>query len=170
MHHRLVEANTNEPAGSPVAAVLPDPSGRRRPPGRYDAPSRAVPRALAVLLGALFLGLLVAIAWVLYQRWGVDDVPVRPRGFEVLSDRRVVVEFEVTPPARGAAWCLVRSRDEPGVEVGRVFVRVPAAPDGGAVRVEQELETTGRAVTGEVPRCLPSPPPDDEPTVDAEAP
>lgn len=153
-----------------MAAVLPDPSGRRRPPGRYDPPSRTLPRALAVLLGALFLGLLLAIAWLLYSRWAADDLPMRPRGFEVRSDREVVVEFEVTPPAGGEAWCLVRSRDEPGFEVGREFVRVPAGDDGDAVRVEHVLATTGRAVTGEVPRCVPSPPPDDEPTAEVRAP
>jgi Domain of unknown function (DUF4307) len=152
------------------SATLPGPTGRRRPPGRYDEPSRAVPRALAVLLGALFLGLLVALAFLLYSRWGTPDVPVRPRGFEVLSDTAVRVEFEVTPTAGGEAWCLVRSRGEQGQEVGRVFVRVPAADDGGVVRVDHVLTTSARAVTGEVPRCLPSPPPAEEPTADVRAP
>ncbi|HWH29183.1 MAG TPA: DUF4307 domain-containing protein, partial [Mycobacteriales bacterium] len=145
-------------------------SARRRPPGRYDEPSRGLPRALAVLLTALFLGLLVAVAWVLYQRYGVDDVPVRPVGFQVLGDDAVRVEFEVTPPEGGTAWCLVRAREVGGTEVGRVFVPVRPRDDGGPVRVEHELDTTQRAVTGEVPRCLPSPPPADAPTADPAAP
>ncbi|MFP5218902.1 MAG: DUF4307 domain-containing protein [Actinomycetes bacterium] len=143
---------------------------RRRPPGRYDEPSRSVPRALAVVLTALFLGLLVAVAWTLYQRYGIDDVPVQPLGFEVLGEDAVRVEFEVTPPPGGTAWCMVRAREEGGAEVGRVFVPVEAREDGEPVQVEHVLETTDLPVTGEVPRCLPSAPPDDAPTADPVAP
>ena len=157
------------PPASPTSGAS-SAHARRRPPGRYDEPSRAVPRAAAVLLTVLFLALMVALAWTLYQRYGVDDVPVRPTGFEVLGDDAVRVEFEVTPPDGGTAWCLVRARDEGGAEVGREFVRVPAREDGEPVRVEHVLPTTGLSVTGEVPRCLPRPPPDDAPTTDPTAP
>ena len=143
---------------------MPPPPPRRRPPGRYDEPSRLASRSLAVLLSVLFVGLMLAVAWALYQRSAADDVALQERGFEVLGDDAVRVEFEVVPPPGGTAWCLVRARGATGAEVGHVFVPVLPRDDGRAVRVEQELATTDRAVTGEVPRCRPVGPPAGEPT------
>jgi hypothetical protein len=149
---------------------VPPPPDRRRPPGRYDEPPRLASRSLAVLLSVLFVGLLVAVAWALYQRSAADDVALQVRGFEVLGDDAVRVEFDVVPPAGGTAWCLVRAREAGGTEVGHVFVPVLPREDGEAVRVVHELATTERAVTGEVPRCRPVPPPADERTAPAVAP
>jgi hypothetical protein len=148
--------------------VLPvpieDPSGRRRPPGRYDPPSKAVSRSVAVVLGVLFLAFMLVIAWTLFQRYGTQDIPLRVRGFDVVSDELVRIDFEVTPPEDGTAWCFVRARNAPGEEVGREFVPVEPLPDGGVVRVVHELTTADTAVSGEVPQCRPSPPGGDEPT------
>jgi hypothetical protein len=137
---------------------------RRRPPGRYDEPSRAVPRAMALLLSALFLALLVAIALNLYARYGAQDVSVRERGFDVVSDEQVRVDFDVTSPPGETAWCLVRARGADGAEVGREFVSVsPAEGAAGEQTVRHPLPTTERAVTGEVVRCLLQEPPADAP-------
>lgn len=137
---------------------------RRRPPGRYDEPSRALPRAVAVLLSVLFLALLVAIALNLYARYGAQEVSVRERGFAVVSDEQVRVDFDVTSPPGETAWCLVRARGADGAEVGRVFVPVTSGADSdGAQTVRHLLPTTGRAVTGEVVRCLLQEPPADAP-------
>lgn len=134
---------------------------RRRPPGRYDQPSRAAQRALAVVLGALFVGLVAAIMWTLYARYGTASVSAQVRGYQVLSDRAVRVEFEVTAPAGQTVYCLVRARDRAFADVGRLVVPVPV-PGGGRARVQQELTTSARAVTGEVPLCR-SQQPTDEP-------
>jgi hypothetical protein len=139
------------------------PPVRRRPPGRYDAPSRAVPRLVAVALSVLFLGFLVALAWAMYLRFGTGSLPAQVIAFE-LQDDGVRVEFEVTPPQDGTAWCLVRSRNAAGEEIGREFVEVGPADGGGVVRVEHRLATRDRPVTGEVPRCRATPPADGEPT------
>ncbi len=149
-----------------LPAPIDDPSGRRRPPGRYDAPSRAVPRSLAVVLSVLFLAFLVAIAWTMYQRFGTGSLPLQVRGYEVLGDDAVRVEFDVTPPVDGTAWCLVRARNAAGEVIGREFVPVRPAADGGAVRVEHTIATTDLSVTGEVQRCRPDPPPAGEPTAE----
>jgi hypothetical protein len=137
---------------------------RRRPPGRYDEPSRVVPRAMAVLLSVLFLALLVAIAANLYARYGSDDVGVRERGFVVVSDEQVRVDFDVTAPPGETAWCLVRARGADGAEVGRAFVPVTSAEGAtGEQTVRHPLPTRERAVTGEVVRCLLQEPPADAP-------
>jgi hypothetical protein len=150
---------------SAASASPGGPPPRRRPPGRYDEPSRTAARALAVVLSLLFLGLLAAIALALYTRYGGTQVPLQPRGFAVLSDDAVRVDFTVTPPAGRTAWCLVRARGATGVEVGvaAVAVRRPAG-SSGPVEASYELTTTARAVTGEVPRCSPDPPPPGVPT------
>jgi hypothetical protein len=149
------------PAASPPQRPAP-----RRPPGRYDEPSRLGARTVAVLLGVLFLAFAVAITWWLYQRFGTDRVAVQVRTFSVLGDDRVRVEFDVTPPDGVTTWCLVRARNAAGEEVGREFVRVPPPDDAGgrSVRVRHVLPTTDRPVTGEVQRCRPGPPPAGSPT------
>ena len=143
---------------------MTEPAARRRPPGRYDEPSRATSRPVGVVLAVVAAALVGALVWTLFQRYGPDELALQVRGFDVPGDDRVVVEFEVTPPAGGTAWCLVRARDRAGLETGRQFV--PVRGDGDPVRVQHALPTTGRAVSGEVPRCSTSAPPDDAPTAE----
>ena len=132
---------------SPAAA-------RRRPEGRYDPPSQLVGRSFAVVLSVLFIGLLVAIGYFLYLRYGSDRVQARVIDFQVRSDTSVVIDVEVLKRAGGTAYCLVRSRGSSGAEVGRDVVVVDAVGTAErVVRVEHELTTTERAVTGEVGRC-----------------
>ena len=135
---------------------------RRRPPGRYDEPGRVGQKVTAVVLGAIFLGLIAAAVYAFWVRFSREQVPLQVLGFSVLSDEAVRVEFTVDPPDE-RVWCLVRARNEAGAEVGREFV--PVDPDGdGTVRVEHVLATRDLPVTGEVTRCLPVDPPAGEPT------
>jgi hypothetical protein len=138
------------------------PAVRRRPPGRYDEPSRAASRAVALLLTALAIAFAVAVVWVLYLRSTVD-VPFRSVGFAP-QDGAVRIDVEVTPDAGTTAWCLLRSRNGVGEEIGRVFVPVRGRSDGGTVLVQHLLPVTDEAVTGEVTRCRPTPPPAGSPT------
>ena len=141
------------------------PPQRRRPPGRYDEPSQLSARILAVVLSVLFVALVAAIAFALYDRYGTERIPLQQRGFSVESDRAVRVDFNVTPPPGETAWCVVRARGATGAEVGAEYVPVrQPAGSSEAVRVEHLLPTTERAVTGEVPRCRLSPPPAGAPT------
>ncbi|MCW2680976.1 MAG: hypothetical protein JWM62_2377 [Frankiales bacterium] len=127
---------------------------RRRPEGRYDPPSQLVGRTFAVVLSVLFIGLLGAIAYYLYDRYGSDRVRARVIDFQVLSDTSVRIDVEVLKREGGQAYCLVRSRGSSGAEVGRDVVVVDAVGTAErVVRVEHELTTSERAVTGEVGRC-----------------
>ena len=132
---------------SPTAA-------RRRPEGRYDPPSKLPARILAVVLGALFLGLLAAVLFSLFDRYNGDQVRARVIDFQVLSDDRVRIDLEVAKRAGSPAYCIVRSRGADGAEVGREVVEVdPRGDDRRVLRVEHVLTTSARAVTGEVGRC-----------------
>ena len=129
-------------------------TARRRPPGRYDAPGRVGGRITAVVLGVLFAGLLAAIAFALFSRFGVDRGVARVIDFQVLSDSVVRIDVEVVKPRGSPVWCLLRSRGEDGAEVGReVVMLAPPGDPGRVVRREHELATTARAVTGEAAGC-----------------
>ena len=96
-------------------------------------------------------GLLVAIA--LFTAYGAsDDARISLRGYEVLSDTAVRVDFEVAKDESATALCSVRARGREGDEVGSALVRVGPSDDG-VVRLSREVTTTARAVTGEVLRC-----------------
>ena len=138
-------------------------TARRRPDGRYDPPSTAPARLLAVLLSVLLLGLLAAVVSVLWARWSAGEVTARVVTFSVQSDRAVRIDLEVTKPAGSPAYCFVRARGEDGAEVGREAVAVDAAGSPRErFRHEHVLSTRSRAVTGEVGRCSSAPLP--EPT------
>ena len=139
-------------------------AARHRPEGRYDGPSRLVGRAFAVLLGALLVGLLLAIGFALFQRYTGDRVQARVIDFQVLSDRVVRIDLEVLKPAGSKAYCVVRSRSQEGAEVGRAVVVVDAVGTADrTVRIEHDLPTRARPLTGEAARCsaspIPPPPP-----------
>jgi hypothetical protein len=141
------------------------PPQRRRPPGRYDDPSRTTARVIAVLLSLLFVAVLAAVAVALFNRYGTERIALQERGFEVQSDRAVRVDFSVSPPPGETAWCIVRARSAAGVEVGAQYVPVrQTAAVREPVQVSSTLPTSERAVTGEVPRCALAAPPEGEPT------
>ena len=132
---------------SPTAA-------RRRPPGRYDEPSRLGGRLTAVVLGLLLLAVLVAAAFTVYARFAVQRAEPSVVDFQVLSDDEVRIDVQVRKPEGAAAYCLLRARGADGAEVGREVVEVAAPGDPSAVvRREHDLPTRERAVTGEAVAC-----------------
>ena len=132
--------------------------GPRRPPGRYDERSLLAPRVLAVLLGALFLGLVTAVAVTLYDRYGSPQVQAETVGFSVLSKDAVRIDLRVRKEAGVRAFCYVRARDARGAEVGRAAVTVDArGTEQTTIRLSHVLATTGEAVTGEAGRCSAEP-------------
>ena len=130
-------------------------TARRRPDGRYDEPSLAGQRVLAVLLGLLFIGLLVAVFAALYGRFvGREDVRGRVISFDVQSDALVILDVEASKAAGGKAYCVIRARGADGAEVGRdVAVLDSAGNQERVVRGDFRLATSARAVTGELAQC-----------------
>ena len=130
----------------------------RRPAGRYDQPSLVGQRALAVLLGALFVGLVAAVFFLLYARFGQDEVRGQVLSYDVQSDRQVVIDVEVTKKSGTKAYCVIRARNRSGTEVGReVAVLDAAGTPAQTVRGTFRLATTARAVTGELAGCTAEP-------------
>ena len=130
-------------------------ASRRRPDGRYDQPSLVGQRVLAVLLAALVIALLVAVLLALYDRFvGAEDVRGRVISYAVQSDRLVVIDVEVSKAAEGKAYCVLRARNQAGVEIGRDVAVLDAVgtPDT-VVRGQFPLATTALAVTGELAQC-----------------
>ena len=138
---------------------MPVPTApRRRPAGRYDEPSLTGQRVLAVLLGILFLGLVAAVFFALYARFGSEQVSGRVVSYDVRSDSEVVVEIEVTKKPGATAYCVIRSRSRDGAEVGRDVAMVDTVGTADrTVRASFPLATTARAVTGEVAGCTADP-------------
>ena len=133
---------------------------RRRPPGRYDEPSKVTQRVVAVVLTSLFVGLVGAVAFSLYSRLGADPVREQVRRYAVLSDTSVRIDFRVTKDPGATAYCVVRARNASGAETGRDVVEVGPAADGASrVEVSHVLTTVERAVTGELRGCALQRPP-----------
>lgn len=125
------------------------------PPGRYG--HRREPRRRRPWLVALLLVLVVAagavLALRLYRQYGDPTYDAQVVRYTDITDTQVVVEFRVTVPAGGEAICVVRARSRDGAEVGKVEVRVDAAPGETRPVTKYRLVTTARPINGEVVRC-----------------
>jgi hypothetical protein len=112
---------------------------------------------VAVIFGAL----LVALAYVAFDRFSQGRVRYAVLSYRVLSDHKVQVSFEVHKDPNSSVVCRLRALDRNGAEVGSGEVRVgPGHSD--AVTAVGTLTTTRRAATGDVSACVavtPSPSP-----------
>jgi hypothetical protein len=105
---------------------------------------------IVVLLGGL------AVSVKLYRQYGAAPYQARVVSVSEFTDASVTLVFEVRPPARSDALCVIRARDRAGAEVGRaeVTVRGPAPADAdGWIRTTYTLVTSGRGFVAEVQRC-----------------
>ncbi|MFC7544812.1 DUF4307 domain-containing protein [Plantactinospora sp. GCM10030261] len=128
------------------------------PAGRYGR-RRAVRRRRPWLVGLLALALVATLGLIsvrLYEQYGDPEYRAKVITYTDITDRQVVVDFEVTVPAGGAAVCVLRARSRDGATVGQEEVRVAAAPGQRHSRVRHLMITTGRPLVGEVLRCRPA--------------
>lgn len=106
-----------------------------------------------LVLGGVVVAASLAVAVVLYDRFGVGEIGYGARSFSVASDDLVRVTFEVRRADPGApALCTVRARGVTGEEVGKALVRIEPAREQTVIRTH-DLATTARATTGEVAGC-----------------
>jgi ABC-type transporter Mla maintaining outer membrane lipid asymmetry permease subunit MlaE len=106
---------------------------------------------------AVALAGLTALAGVsLFKAYGERDYSASVTAFADITDTQVVVTFMVRLPAEGSATCVVRARDETGVETGREEITVKAGPDPAKTVVSHRLVTRTRPITGEVQGCRPA--------------
>jgi hypothetical protein len=142
---------TETPATTP--AVRPN-----FPPGRYGRrrDTKRWPR-WATLAVAVVLAALAGLAGVnLFKAYGERDYSASVTAFAGVTDTQVVVTFMVRLPAEGSAKCVVRARDETGVEAGREEIIVKAGPDPARTMISHRLITRTRPITGEVQGCRPA--------------
>jgi len=125
------------------------------PPGRYGrrrAPRRRRPWLAALLaLAAVVAGTAVTVR--LYRLYGDPTYDPKVITYTGITDREIVVDFQVTVPAGGSAECLLRARSRNGAEVGRAEVTVHAEPGQNRIITSYRLATTERPFIGEVTRC-----------------
>ena len=131
---------------------------RRRPPGRYDPPSLLGQRVLAVLLTLLALAVVAAVVSFGWSRYAGEQVRGQVVGFDITSNTTVELDVEVAKTSGAPAYCVIRARAADGLEVGRDIAVLDAqgTPDPVA-RGTFVLETSRRAVTGELAGCTPDP-------------
>ena len=131
-------------------------AARRRPPGRYDPPPLLGQRVLAVLLSLLFVAVLLAVASYIWSRYGGEQVRGQVVRFDVVSDRAVEMDLDVSKTPGASAYCVVRARGEDGREVGRdVAVLDAVGTQERSARGTFVLQTSGRAVSAELAGCTP---------------
>ena len=142
---------TETPATTPLARPV-FPSGRY---GRRREPSRT-PRWVTVVIVGGMATLTVLAGVTLFKAYGERDYSASVTAFADITDTQVVVTFTVRLPPEGTAKCLVRARDETGVEAGREEIIVKAGPDPAKTMVSHRLVTRTRPITGEVHGCRPA--------------
>jgi hypothetical protein len=90
--------------------------------------------------------------YAFYTRHNEGRLAYEVRGFDVRSDSAVRITWEVKLADGEVGECKLRARGRTFNDVGTAIV--PVGPGTGGVLVtSHDLETTARAVTGEVTGC-----------------
>ncbi|WP_240137453.1 DUF4307 domain-containing protein [Streptomyces sp. MUM 178J] len=123
------------------------------PEGRYgrSADERA-DRKLKVVGAVLGVGLVAMVGWFGYDYIAGQKISAEIIKFDVTSADEVQVHLEVRKDADATGSCVVRSRSEEGVEVGRLEVPVDRP---GQARIDRvvKVRTTAQATSAELVGC-----------------
>lgn len=125
------------------------------PEGRY--PVSTTRRALGgrtkniLLVGVLLVGL--AVAYLGYLRFAVQDVEGKALSFDLVDDSTISIGFSVTraDPSNDVV-CIVRARSRDGSETGRREVLIPAS-SAQEVEVTSVVRTSKPPAMGDVYGC-----------------
>ena len=141
---------SSERSDAPDRAATP-------PPGRYsagrDGSSAATGRLVAVLIGLLAVGLVVALVVFVVRRNSTEEISGQQSGFTVVDERTLEMTVDVTrsePATR--VFCIIRAKDSAGAEVGRREVLVEPGTEK-TTRLVTRVVTTGPLVAGDVYGC-----------------
>lgn len=116
---------------------------------RYGTSNR--PRWFWPLIAAIGITIGIAFAaWV-----GFQDKPITARvwGYDVVDDHKVTVKLDVVRPDPLDIECTVYAQAADHSIVGEKTVELPAI-DEEEIRVEVDIETERRAVTGVLRTCV----------------
>lgn len=120
---------------------------------RYGHHQKQRPRWFWPLVAAI--GISIGVAWAAWSAF--TDVPqhqARVYGYDVVDDHTTTVSIDVFRDAPIALTCSVYAQAEDKTIVGEKTVEVPASDDP-EVRIDIEITTERRAVTGRLRGCEP---------------
>ncbi|TDN92408.1 DUF4307 domain-containing protein [Microbacterium sp. BK668] len=118
---------------------------------RYGRTRRGTTRW--VVAAAIVLGLVavVAFAWLTVAN-SIDSVDADTTGFQVIDERTVTLEFQVSAPTGSTVSCALEAQDEEHGVVGWKVVELPAS-DTHARAFRETIPTLAEATTGFVNSC-----------------
>jgi hypothetical protein len=108
--------------------------------------SRGLLAVVAVVV-AVFLAIIGVITW----RMATPGVQATLLGFDVVSDARVDVTFDVRRDSVSTTVCVLRAQSERHADVG--YATVTISPGREYVQTTYPLATSSRATTAEVLGC-----------------
>jgi hypothetical protein len=103
-----------------------------------------------VVVGMVIVAFFVAVAFLVFAL-STDRVQSRLLAWEVLSDDRVDITFEVRPPDERDVVCVLRAQDSTRADVGYARVLIPGGTD--YVNQTYRLRTLIPAYTAELLEC-----------------
>ena len=118
---------------------------------RYGRRRRGAPRwgiVVAIAIGVIVTGL---FGWMTIAST-LDDVGADATGHQIIDDRTVVVNFQITAPIGRSVACALEAQDVEHGIVGWKIVEYPAS-DEHARAFQETIPTTARATTGLVNSC-----------------
>lgn len=121
---------------------------------RYGRGQRRVTSKWAGWSFGIVFGVLVVLGVLSVMNRFVSDASATVTGYEVVDDSTIRVTLAVTKPADRDAVCIVRAKDRTGAETAHAEIRVSAERGQKTTTVRHELQTSARAVTAQVGRCL----------------
>ncbi len=138
-----------------MARTDPAAAARAAMPERYGRPSRS--RRVLFVLGLVAV-ISVALWWLLDAalEGSTPDVAAGVVGFDVVSDRRTELTFEVRRAVETPVTCEVYAQARDKAIVGERTVELGTAPPGSE-RTTASIATERRATTALVRACYPSP-------------
>lgn len=135
-------------AGPQRAASLPE--GRY---GQQSSGNNIMGKVVAVVLGLLMVGIIVAGAFTAYEFTSTDSITGEVVSVDAPDASTLEVIMNVTRDAPAdPVYCIVRAQDQSKGELGRREIFVPPS-EGGTVQITTEVPTTALAFMADVYGC-----------------
>jgi hypothetical protein len=118
---------------------------------RYGRTRRGATRWIALVAIAVGAAAVIAFAWLTVAN-SINSVDVDTTGFQVVDQRAVTLEFQVSAPAGASIACTLEAQDAEHGVVGWKVVEIPAA-ETHARAFRETIPTLAEATTGFVNSC-----------------
>ena len=121
---------------------------------RYGRGARFSRRQRVIALVAAGVGVIAVVAWVIWvgPLPASASIETRDIGHEIVNDKLVRVQYEVTADAGAELGCAIEAMNEGFTVVGWKIVHLPASEERTR-RFTEDVRTSELAVTGLIYRC-----------------